>query len=316
MKLIKREFIYNTKGIYDWSGSHAGLPVVDIIDDKVWRIYYSARDNFNHSRPTYIEVEAGNPANILYEHDNYLLGLGKIGTFDDCGVTVLSLLNHNNKKYMYYLGWTVRNTVSYHNSLGLAISTDGGKTFEKFSKGPILSPTYKEPYCNGASYTLFDKEENLFRLYYTSFTGWEVYNGHPEPLYHIKYAESENGIDWERNQIVSVDFKNNQKGGIARPSVIKENNKLYRMWYTYRKAYDYRTNKKNSYRLGYAESKDGKVFTRMDNKIGIDVSKTGWESIMQTYPHTIKYNDLYWVFYNGNGFGKTGFGYAVFERED
>lgn len=314
-KLLKKEFIYNTKGIYDWSRMYACGPVVDIISDKVWRIYYSTRDSFNHTRPTYIEVEAENPANILYEHDNYLLGLGKIGTFDDCGVSVLSLLDLDNKKYMYYLGWTVRNTISYHNSLGLAISEDNGRTFKKFSEGPLLSPTYKEPYCNGASYTLYDKENKLFRLYYTSFIGWEVYNGHPEPLYDIKYAESDNGIDWKREQIISVGFEKNKKGGIARPSVIKENENLYRMWYTYRGAQDYRTNKTNSYRIGYAESKDGKVFTRMDDKLGLDVEECGWESIMQTYPYVIKHKGLYWLFYNGNGFGKEGFGYAVYEEQ-
>lgn len=310
MKLINREFIYNTKGEYDWSRTYACGPIVDMINDKIWRIYYSTRDSFNHSRPTYIEVEAGNPTNILYEHDRPLFGLGKIGTFDDCGITLSSISNYKGKKYLYYLGWTVRNTISYHNSMGLAISEDNGKTFKKFSEGPLLSPTYKEPYCNGATYTLID--DDIFRLYYTSFVGWEVYNNHPEPLYHIKYAESKNGIDWERNQIVSVDFKDGVKGGIARPSVIKENG-IYKMWYTYRGASDYRTNKANSYRIGYAESTDGKVFERMDEKFEFDVAESGWDSIMQTYPHVIKFDNKYWVFYNGNTFGKSGFGYATFE---
>ncbi len=311
MRWEKKGFIFNSDGKYDWSRSYAGGPIVDMISDKVWRIYYTTRDAENHSRPSYIEVEAGNPKNILYVHDKPLLDLGKIGTFDDCGVSVLSTLDYQDKKYMYYLGWTVRNTVSYHNSLGLAISEDGGKTFRKFSEGPLLSPTYKEPYCNGASFTMLDGD--VWRLWYTSFVGWEVYDNHPEPLYNIKYAESKNGIDWERNQIVSVDFVDkNLKGGIARPSVMKEND-VYKMWYTYRGAYDYRTNRDHSYRIGYAESKDGKVFVRMDDKMEIDLSDEGWDSIMMTYPHVIKYDGKYWMFYNGNTFGKTGFGYAVSE---
>lgn len=311
MKLIRKEFVFNTNGEYDWSRNYATGPVVDIIDDKIWRIYYATRDSFNHGRTTYIEVEAGNPTNILYIHDRPIFGLGKIGTFDDCGAGVTSILNYNGKKYLYYLGITVRNTISYHNSMGLAISEDGGKTFYKFSEGPLLSPTYKEPYGNGATYTLLDGD--IFRLYYTSFVGWEVYNNHPEPLYNIKYAESKNGIDWERNQIISVDFKDGVKCGIAKPSVIKENG-IYKMWYTYRGAFDYRTNKANSYRIGYGESKDGRVFTRMDEKFGMDIAENGWDSVMQTYPNVIKYDDKYWVFYNGNTFGKSGFGCAVFEK--
>ena len=129
MKLIRKEFVFNTNGEYDWSRNYATGPVVDIIDDKIWRIYYATRDSFNHGRTTYIEVEAGNPTNILYIHDRPIFGLGKIGTFDDCGAGVTSILNYNGKKYLYYLGITVRNTISYHNSMGLAIREDGGKTF-------------------------------------------------------------------------------------------------------------------------------------------------------------------------------------------
>jgi hypothetical protein len=310
MKWEKKGFIFNVDGNYEWMNSYACGPVVDMISDDVWRIYFTTRDTKGRSRPTYLEVEAGNPQKVLYVHDKPLLDIGKIGTFDDCGVSVLSLLDHDGKKYMYYLGWTVRNTVSYHNSLGLAISEDGGKTFTKFSEGPLLSPTYKEPYCNGASFTMLDND--IWRLWYTSFVGWETYDNHPEPLYHIKYAESTNGIDWDREQIVSVDFIDGNKAGIARPSVIKEGN-LYRMWYTYRGASDYRTNKENSYRIGYAESKDGKVFERLDNQMEISLSNEGWDSIMMTYPHVIKHDGKYWMFYNGNTFGKTGFGYAVCE---
>ena len=93
---------------------------------------------------------------------------------------------------------------------------------------------------------------------------------------------------------------------------IKEDG-IYKMWYTYRGAKDYRTNKANSYRIGYAESFDGKVFERKDEKFQFDVAESGWDSIMQTYPNVIKYDNKYWVFYNGNGFGKSGFGYATFE---
>jgi hypothetical protein len=308
IKWNNKGLIFNSEGKYDWSKSYATGPVVDVIDNNIWRIYYTTRDDKNRSRPSYIEVEANNPKNILYIHNKPLLDVGKIGTFDDCGISVLSILNFNGKKYMYYLGWTVRNTISYHNSLGLAISDDGGKNFKKFSEGPILNSTYQEPYGNGASYTMIDS--GVWRLWYTSVIKWEIYDDHPEPLYNIKYAESKNGIDWKREQIISIDFIDQKnKGGIARPCVIKEG-EIYKMWYSYRSAYDYRTNKKNSYRIGYAESLDGKIFTRMDNEMKLSISSEGWDSIMIAYPYVIRFNDKYWIFYNGNSFGKSGFGYA------
>ncbi|MPN22857.1 hypothetical protein SDC9_170242 [bioreactor metagenome] len=133
-------------------------------------------------------------------------------------------------------------------------------------------------------------------------------------MYNIKYAESTNGLEWKREPHIAVDFKDGEKGGIARPSIIKENG-IYRMWYTYRGASDYRTNKAHSYRIGYAESTDGKTFTRMDERVGIDISECGWDDVMITYPHVIKHNDTYYMFYNGNGFGKTGLGYATMKAE-
>ncbi len=304
----KKGLIFNCNPDFDWSKTHATGPTVDIVDEKIWRIYYTTRDAKNHSRISYIEVEAGNPQNILYIHNEPLFDIGKIGTFDDCGTSVSSIIDFEGQKYMYYLGWNVRNTISYHNSLGLAISLDGGKNFKKFSEGPLINSTYKEPYGNGACYVM--REDNLWHLWYTSVIGWKIYDNHPEPLYNIKYANSANGIDWQREQIISIDFINQNKGGIARPSVIKENG-IYKMWYSYRNAHDYRTDKKNSYRIGYAESNDGKVFKRLDEKITIDVSDQGWDSVMLAYPHVIKFDNKYWMFYNGNGFGQSGFGYAT-----
>lgn len=311
MNWEKKGFVYNTAGDHDWNRTYACGPTVFIVSDKIWRIYFDVRDDYNHSRPTYIDVEAGNPKNILYVHDRPLLDLGKIGTFDDSGITVSTVIRVGDEVWMYYLGWTVRNTVSYHNSSGLAISKDGGKSFTKFSEGPLLSPNYRHPYCNGAIDVMQDGD--IFRMWYTHFVEWRVYNKHPEPLYNIAYAESTNGIDWDRPDLISVDFADSQKGGIARPCVIKENG-IYRMWYTFRSASDYRTNKANSYRIGYAESTDGKVFKRMDDKFTLTVSDEGWDSIMMTYPHLIKYDGKYFMFYNGNGFGESGFGYAVGEE--
>ena len=83
------------------------------------------------------------------------------------------------------------------------------------------------------------------------------------------------------------------------------------MWYAYRKALNYRTVKENAYRIGYAESKDGCSWVRKDEQVGITVSDDGWDNMMMSYPNVIKYQNKKYMFYNGNGFGQTGFGYAL-----
>jgi hypothetical protein len=43
-----------------------------------------------------------------------------------------------------------------------------------------------------------------------------------EPAYHIKYAESADGIYWDRKGIVAIDYIDGKPSGISRPSVVKE----------------------------------------------------------------------------------------------
>jgi hypothetical protein len=310
-KWIKKGLIFKPSGRYTWNRSYASVPTVDTTDEKVWRIYFGTRDDMNRNRISYIEVEAGNPANVLYEHDAPVLDLGRLGTFDDCGVMPSWILDHADKKYLYYIGWTVRTTIPYHNSIGLAISTDGGRSFERFSEGPLFGETYAEPFFTGTSCVLL--ENGIWKNWYLSCTGWTRVEGRAEPRYHIKYAESKDGINWNRQGVVAVDYKSDSEAGIVRASILKENG-LYYMWYSYRGEVDYRTNLQASYRIGYAQSADGMSWTRMDDCVGIDVSPEGWDAEMIEYPHVIQHHRVRYMFYNGNKFGQSGFGFA--ERSD
>ena len=77
----KKGLIYISKGNHSWDKSHTQVPTVDIIDRERWRIYFGTRDEKNRTLTSFIEVEAGNPKNVLYEHDEPVVPLGKIGTF-------------------------------------------------------------------------------------------------------------------------------------------------------------------------------------------------------------------------------------------
>ena len=311
-KWIKKGLIYKPSKQYWWSRSHASVPTVDSTDENVWRIYFGTRDEMNRNRVSYVDVEAGNPANVLYEHDAPVLDLGRLGTFDECGVMPSWILNHDSKKYLYYIGWTVRTTIPYHNSIGLAISTDGGRSFKRFSEGPLFGETYLEPFFTGTSCVLL--ENGIWKNWYLSSTGWTQVEGRAEPRYHIKYAESKDGINWARQGIVAVDYKSDSEAGIVRASILKENG-LYHMWYSYRGGVDYRTNPQASYRIGYAQSKDGISWTRMDDCAGIDVSSEGWDAEMIEYPHVVQHHRTRYMFYNGNKFGESGFGFAELSNE-
>lgn len=147
-------------------------------------------------------------------------------------------------------------------------------------------------------------------MWYLNGVRWELVDNHPEPICHIKYAESQDGIHWDRRGVVCIDLKSSDEGGIARPCVIREDGK-YKMWYSYRGSRNYRTDRRQSYRIGYAESDDGLVWIRKDEKAGIDVADDGWDSDMIAYAYVYERGQKLHMIYCGNGFGRTGIGYAV-----
>ena len=125
-----------------------------------------------------------------------------------------------------------------------------------------------------------------------------------EMAFVIKYAESHDGIHWNREGHIALNFKSDKESAIARAFVLHGIEK-YKMWYSYRG---------DSYRIGYAESSDGIQWERKEELAGIDVSANEWDPEIIEYPHVFDHKGSQYMFYNGNGFGKTGFGLAVLEH--
>ena len=307
MRWIKKGLIFKPDHNFPWMISHASIPVIDSIGDGKLRIYFSSRDSQGRSRPSYIEVDDSNPSRIVYIHDRPILPLGELGTFDDNGIMPSWIVSDKGTKYLYYIAWNPQVTVSYRLAIGLAISTDGGKTFEKYSDGPICDRDVSEPFFNTAPCVL--KDGDRWRMWYVSCTGWRLINDRQEPLYNIKYAESKDGIHWRRSGKIIIPLRGKNEYALSKPFVRKENS-VYKMWYSYRAG-----KKSKTYRIGYAESNDGVKWKRKDNKSGIDVSTKGWDSKMICYPFVFSYGKNKYMLYNGNSYGKTGFGLAILEKQ-
>lgn len=284
---------------------HSQVPVVDVCDN-TYKIYYSTRNSEGKSIPMSINVfkrdftKISNPIKLNLE-------LGKPGSFDWSGMMPTDIITlGDGTKYLYYIGWSRRLDVPYHNNLGLAISKDNGGKWEKYSNGPIFHTSYKEPGYIGTIDILV--EDGVWKMWYLSCREWVEFKGIMEPIYDIKYATSSNGIDWEPTNQTCIPLENNE-GGISSARVIKENF-IYYMWFSVRDKFDYRNNPNHSYRIKKATSKDGVNWVR-ENNIELDISSDSWENEMVCYPEIIKDNNLYYMFYNGNKFGNTGIGYAT-----
>jgi len=303
MEWIKKGNIFNE--------CHAQVPVVDTNHDGFWRIYYSKRENRGPSLPYFIDVEAGNPKNILRKPIGPLLSVGEKGLFDWAGIMPTEIIQVNDQKYLYYIGWSNRIDVPYHNNLGLAISSDQGQTWTKFSDGPIFSTSYKEPGYIG-TISIIKQSAELYYGYYLSCRKWKEYQGRMEPTYDIKIATSENLIDWLPLNKTAVGLEN-EEGGISKASILKIDSKFY-LWYAIRNTTDYRENIANSYRIKCAESSD-LIHWNRTKELGLDIDPLShWENTMVEYPHVFEFENQIYMLYNGNGFGETGFGYAILKR--
>lgn len=307
----KQGLIYSVDGRLPWARSHAQIPTVEGVAPESLSVLFSSRDEANRSMIAKIELDPTFPARILCVYPQPILPLGKLGAFDDCGMMPSSVVDWQGDKYLYYIGWNVRNTVPYHNSVGLAVSDDGGCSYRRLFEGPVMDRTAEEPYF--CATTCVRIENGIWRNWYLSCTGWKMIDGRPEPSYCLKYAESVDGIHWRRDGWVAIEYSDFAEEGIARASVVRDGN-LYRMWYCYRGLAGYRSDREASYRIGYAESGDGLTWKRMDDLAGIGPSSEGWDSFMVAYPEVVNAGGHRYIFYNGNGFGQTGFGYAVVEN--
>jgi predicted GH43/DUF377 family glycosyl hydrolase len=193
--------------------------------------------------------------------------------------------------------------VRYFLFLGLAISEDGGESFIRYSKVPVLERSHNELFVRSAAHV--HRHENCWKMWYIASDKWINVYEKQVPTYNIRYLESQDGVTWEKQGKICLDIAENDEYGFGRPFVMIEKN-LYKMWYSVRTI-------SQGYRIGYAESSDGVSWTRKDKEVGIDVSETGWDSEMICFACVQKTKYGTYMFYNGNNYGETGFGVAVLE---
>ncbi len=309
MEWEKLGLVWAPSGEADWARTHATLPVVQTMADGQWRVYVSCRDAQGKSRIGRLTLDATTLPHALPRvtgfDDAPVLSLGAPGAFDDSGVMPSWLIGNGDELRLYYLGWNVIGTVPYRLSIGLATSMDGGATFQRYSQGPIVDRSLREPFFATAPCVL--REDGQWRMWYVSCTGWREIDGRWEPCYHVKYADSADGIDWNITGISCIAAAEGE--AIGRPCVVRLEDR-YAMIYSRRSISGYRTNPDQAYRLEYAESADGIEWRRVEGSQSIARSSDGWDSEMLEYCWVERCGPETYLLYNGNGFGHSGFGIA------
>jgi hypothetical protein len=276
------------------------------------RIYYCAQKRTENNKylscPQFVDFNK-TFTRILRLSQDPVIELGELGAFDEHGIFPLNVLRHQDRILAYTSGWTRRVSVSIDMAIGLAISENNGKSFKKYGKGgPVMAATYNEPVLVGDPFVQFINGK--FHMWYIFGDLWNEspVSSEPERNYKISYAYSLDGINWNRSGGNIIDEKITNECQ-ALPTVFFADG-CYHMYFCYRNSFDFRENTANSYRLGYAISEDLCNWQRNDEIAGIDVSKDGWDSEMMCYPNTFNCDGEVYMLYNGNEFGKYGFGLA------
>lgn len=302
----------NIKG-RPWLKEFAQAPATLIFDDFV-RIYFSCRPPADESGlyvsySAYVDLDRKDLFKIRHVADAPILPLGGLGEFDEFGTYPVSVIRHEGGTRAYYAGWTRCESVPFNVAIGVAESEDDGRTFRKLGPGPVLGYSQHEPFVlSGPKIRRFG---DLWHLYYIAGRKWKVVDGRTEPVYKIRMATSQDGLDWTREDRDLIESRIEEDEAQASPDVFFSNGR-YHMFFCYRRSAHYRGHQ-NGYRIGYAHSDDGRNWTRDDDRVGIDVSPEGWDAEMISYPHVFELDGKIYMAYLGDQVGRYGFGLAELE---
>jgi hypothetical protein len=283
-----------------------------LVFDNFIRVYFSTRKKDGSGKYlsyiSFVDFDRDFQS-IINVSNKEVIKLGDLGCFDEHGIFPMNVLREDNHITAFLSGWNRKISVLIDGSIGIATSKDNGLTYQRLGPGPILTSSLHEPFLVGDPFVI--KVQNKYHMWYIYGKKWVPGNGEREfeRVYKIGHAISYDKLNWEKDNTQIICDKINSNECQALPTVFEYNNQ-YHMYFCYRDVIDFRLNKDKSYKIGYAKSSNLKDWKRMDSSAGIEVSKSGWDSEMMCYPHTFKVDNKIYMLYNGNDFGKLGFGLA------
>ena len=285
-----------------------------LVFDEFVRIYFSTRsiDPVNGkylSHIAYVDMKK-NLRDVICVSQQPVIPLGDLGCFDEHGIFPMSVMRHGDAVYGYTCGWNRRVSVSVDTAIGLTISRDDGQTFQRIGSGPVLAASQNEPCLVGDGFVKVIN--HVFHMWYIFGTGWKKYatDAAPDRTYKIGHATSADGIEWTKEEArCIIPDRLGPDESQALPTVIGIG-KRHHMFFCYRESFDFRKKVGRGYRIGHAWSDDLFNWVRDDEQPQLAGTPNDWDSDMQCYPHIFECDEKIYLLYNGNEFGRYGFGLA------
>ena len=279
--------------------THASNPLAIHLEDDIFRVFFSSRNKDNKSSVAFVDIDIFTKK--IHQLSDTVFKYGEENSFYSHGVSIGNIYTIEDKSYIGFMGWQINNNDHWRGDIGrlelirdkrLSLSPD--KVFIGCDDEDKISLSYP--------WIMFD--EGIYKMWYGSTDDWTSSNN--EMIHIIKYATSIDGQNWDKKGL-AIPFELGEAQAFSRPTVIKING-IYKMWFSYRRGDG------TKYKIGYAHSQNGIDWIR-EKTSGIDVSKEDWDSEMICYPFVFSHKGETYMLYNGNNYGKSGFGLAILENK-
>lgn len=283
--------------------THAANPLPVHLCGDVYRIYYSGRDERNRSSVGAVDIDIVR-REVVQDHAQPFFVHGPEGSFYADGVSIGNCYVTQGRRYMLFMGWQSPSGEHWRGDIGrLTVHEDLSLSLD--TQGPYISSDENDPLSLSYPW-VHHHAGGAYSMWYGSTITWDAGNG--EMLHVINYATSADGQRWKREGL-AVPYELGYAQAFSRPTVALDAHGGYQMWFSYRSGGG------EKYRIGYATSPDGRAWRLALADAGIDVAEEGWDSEMIEYPYVFDHGGRRYMLYNGNGYGKTGFGLAVKARD-
>lgn len=220
---------------------------------------------------------------------------GRIGHFDEHGVIPASVIERDGQVWLYYIGRTQgERAPMWYAAIGLAVSEDGGETFQRYSPAPIFSINRYDTCLVTAPHVM--AHDGGYIMHYVSCSRWEEVNGQLASFYDIRRARSRDGLNWDPEGVPVIALASDEKN-LARPWLLRDESR-WQLWYS--------RSGDHPYRLGRAHSEDLAHWQR-DDGIEIDFSGHDAFATTQCYASFFMHGDRRFMLVNGERFGRDGF---------
>ncbi|MBU0720407.1 hypothetical protein KJ877_03630 [bacterium] len=298
MRWKKLGKIFDFQAINDNLFTHASNPLAKHLEGDVFRIFFSSRDKENKSSVGFVDLNIFTK-DIINLSTQAIFKYGDTDSFYSHGVSIGNLYSADDKEYMLFMGWQIKDNAHWRGEIGRLRLDDNQLS---------LDPNALFIGCDtedkvSLSYPWVMLDEGIYKMWYGSTISWTSKN--KEMVHVIKYATSKDGETWKKHGL-AVPYEIGVAQAFSRPSVIRDA-RAYHMWYSYR------SGEGSKYKIGYAHSADGVNWVRK-NSLGLGVSDYGWDCEMVCYPFVFEHKNNMYMLYNGNAYGKTGFGLAIWEH--